>query len=63
MRVGDTSQERDVRIRSLTAKINEVQDKIYAAFSKSVGVSSIREYEETQLRQAQEQVRRGYQQI
>lgn len=47
-------QERDVQIQKLAKRINEIMDRIFEEFSRAVGVSSIREYEETQLRQAQE---------
>jgi len=47
-------QERDIQIQKLAKRINEIMDRIFEEFSRAVGVSSIREYEETQLRQAQE---------
>ena len=34
--------------------INEIVDGIYKDFSQSVGVANIREYEEKQLKEAQE---------
>lgn len=44
-------KEREVRV--LEKKINEIVDRIYKDFSKSVGVKNIREYEERQLKDAQ----------
>ncbi|KAF0900828.1 hypothetical protein E2562_035464 [Oryza meyeriana var. granulata] len=44
-------KEREVRV--LERKINEIVDRIYKDFSKSVGVKNIREYEERQLKDAQ----------
>ena len=38
--------------------MNEITDHIFRSFSTAAGVASIREYEETQLRQAQEVARR-----
>lgn len=40
-------------MRVLEKKINEIVDRIYKDFSKSVGVKNIREYEERQLKDAQ----------
>eukprot|EP00793_Prasinoderma_coloniale_P000453 PRCOL_00005438-RA len=45
-------------VESITNKIRAVEDKVFAAFSKQVGVRSIREYEETQLKRAQEEAER-----
>lgn len=45
------------RTRNITKienRINEIVDRIYKDFSESVGVANIREYEENQLREAQE---------
>eukprot|EP00262_Sarcandra_glabra_P007411 TRINITY_DN20200_c0_g1_i1.p1 TRINITY_DN20200_c0_g1~~TRINITY_DN20200_c0_g1_i1.p1 ORF type:complete len:1219 (-),score=304.96 TRINITY_DN20200_c0_g1_i1:265-3921(-) len=41
-------------IRKLEKRINEIVDRIYKDFSESVGVKNIREYEENQLKAAQE---------
>ncbi|XP_077250735.1 structural maintenance of chromosomes protein 1-like [Tasmannia lanceolata] len=41
-------------IRKLEKRINEIVDRIYKDFSASVGVKNIREYEENQLKAAQE---------
>ncbi|KAF3773284.1 Structural maintenance of chromosomes protein 1 [Nymphaea thermarum] len=40
-------------ITKLETRINEIVDRIYRDFSKSVGVNNIREYEENQLKTAQ----------
>ncbi|KAL2653551.1 hypothetical protein R1flu_021679 [Riccia fluitans] len=39
---------------NLEVRMNEIVDRIYKDFSESVGVANIREYEENQLRAAQE---------
>ncbi|XP_024540007.1 structural maintenance of chromosomes protein 1-like [Selaginella moellendorffii] len=41
-------------IDNLEKRVNDITDKIYKSFSESVGVANIREYEENQLRHAQE---------
>ncbi|KAG0580223.1 hypothetical protein M758_4G158500 [Ceratodon purpureus] len=41
-------------VAELESQINEIVDRIYKDFSASVGVANIREYEENQLRAAQE---------
>lgn len=38
----------------LQARINEVKDRIFAEFSRGVGVASIREYEEKYLKEHKE---------
>lgn len=43
---------------TLESRINEIVDRIYHDFSASVGVANIREYEENQLRAAQEMAER-----
>ncbi|GLJ44239.1 hypothetical protein SUGI_0924170 [Cryptomeria japonica] len=45
---------RSKNILKIENRINEIVDRIYKDFSQSVGVANIREYEETQLREAQE---------
>lgn len=45
---------RNKAIMKLESRINEIVDRIYKDFSKSVGVANIREYEENQLRAAQD---------
>lgn len=51
-----TSQnaKRATEIKKLEKRINEIVDRIYRDFSESVGVRNIREYEENQLKGAQE---------
>lgn len=46
--------KRNTEIRKLEKRINEIVDRIYRDFSQSVGVANIREYEEKQLKEAQE---------
>ncbi|KAK4273039.1 hypothetical protein QN277_021511 [Acacia crassicarpa] len=46
-------EKRNADIRKLEKRINEITDRIYKDFSKSVGVANIREYEENQLKSAQ----------
>ncbi|KAF6150932.1 hypothetical protein GIB67_026853 [Kingdonia uniflora] len=50
--------KRTVDISKLEKRINEIVDRIYKDFSKSVGVSNIREYEENQLKGAQQMAER-----
>ncbi|XP_057449272.1 structural maintenance of chromosomes protein 1-like [Lotus japonicus] len=45
--------KRNAELRKLEKKINEITDQIFEDFSKSVGVANIREYEENQLKDAQ----------
>ncbi|PON62633.1 Structural maintenance of chromosomes protein [Parasponia andersonii] len=45
--------KRSAEISKLEKRINEIVDRIYRDFSKSVGVANIREYEENQLKDAQ----------
>lgn len=47
-------EKRNDIIKSLENKSNEIVDRIYKDFSKSVGVKNIREYEENQLQAAQQ---------
>jgi structural maintenance of chromosome 1 len=44
---------KELEVRKLEKKINEIVDKVYRDFSISVGVKNIREYEERQLKEAQ----------
>ncbi|XP_028550354.1 structural maintenance of chromosomes protein 1 [Dendrobium catenatum] len=53
-RITKTSED----IRKLDKRINEISDRIYKEFSESVGVQNIREYEENQLKAAQEMYER-----
>ncbi|KAF8957847.1 condensin complex subunit SMC1 [Flammula alnicola] len=43
------------RIAKLSATVNAAEDGIFAAFCRKIGVSNIREYEERQLKVAQEE--------
>ncbi|XP_028765493.1 structural maintenance of chromosomes protein 1 [Neltuma alba] len=52
-KLNGTIDKRNADIRKLEKRINEITDRIYKDFSKSVGVSNIREYEENQLKSAQ----------
>ncbi|KAL0561481.1 hypothetical protein IC582_001909 [Cucumis melo] len=45
--------KRNAEISKLERRINEIVDRIYRDFSKSVGVANIREYEENQLQAVQ----------
>ncbi|KAL3685453.1 hypothetical protein R1sor_003475 [Riccia sorocarpa] len=46
--------DRSRTMSKLETRVNEIVDRIYKDFSESVGVANIREYEENQLRAAQE---------
>lgn len=48
------SAKRATDIKKLEKRINEIVDRIYKDFSESVGVRNIREYEENQLKGAQQ---------
>lgn len=50
--------KRTEEIKKLEKRINEIVDRIYKDFSRSVGVRNIREYEENQLKVAQEMYER-----
>ncbi|KAL5561912.1 hypothetical protein UlMin_031659, partial [Ulmus minor] len=45
--------KRGTEINRLEKRMNEIVDRIYKDFSRSVGVANIREYEENQLKDAQ----------
>ncbi|KAJ4726889.1 Structural maintenance of chromosomes protein [Melia azedarach] len=49
----DKIDRRTMDIKKLENRINEIVDRLYKDFSKSVGVANIREYEENQLKAAQ----------
>ncbi|MED6147276.1 Structural maintenance of chromosomes protein 1 [Stylosanthes scabra] len=49
----DAVDKRKSEISKLEKRINEITDRIYKDFSKSVGVANIREYEENRLKDAQ----------
>ncbi|KAK9820343.1 hypothetical protein WJX72_009251 [[Myrmecia] bisecta] len=46
--------ERQAKMDEKQGRINEIKDRIFAAFSKKVGVKNIREYEEQHLKRAEE---------
>jgi chromosome segregation ATPase len=46
-------EERRARIDSLQARINEVQDRIFGAFSRQVGIDNIREHMEEQAQRGE----------
>lgn len=54
MQLRGAVDKRSVQINKLEKRINEIVDRIYKDFSKSVGVANIREYEENQLKAAQD---------
>lgn len=49
----DAVDKRATEIKKLERRINEIVDRIYKDFSKTVGVENIREYEENHLKDAQ----------
>lgn len=53
LQLRDAVEKRNAELRKLEKRINEITDRIYKDFSKSVGVANIREYEENQLKDAQ----------
>lgn len=52
-KLNDDVNKKNADIRKLEKRINEITDRIYRDFSKSVGVANIREYEENRLKDAQ----------
>lgn len=54
MQLNSDVDRRRIEINRREKKINEIVDRIYKEFSKSVGVANIREYEENQLKAAQD---------
>ncbi|TKY52741.1 Structural maintenance of chromosomes protein 1 [Spatholobus suberectus] len=52
-KLNDDINKKNADIRKLEKRINEITDRIYRDFSKSVGVANIREYEENRLKDAQ----------
>ncbi|KAI4301093.1 hypothetical protein L6164_034409 [Bauhinia variegata] len=52
-KLNDAVNKRSNEVGELEKEINKITDKIYKNFSKSVGVANIREYEENQLKAAQ----------
>jgi hypothetical protein len=53
LQLRDAVEKRNKELRTLEKRINEITDRIYKEFSKSVGVANIREYEENRLKDAQ----------
>lgn len=53
MQVKDAVDKRATVISKLEKRINEIVDRIYKDFSKTVGVANIREYEENHVKAAQ----------
>ncbi|GMI69293.1 TITAN8, STRUCTURAL MAINTENANCE OF CHROMOSOMES 1 [Hibiscus trionum] len=49
----DVTDKRNKDIMKLEKRINEIVDRLFKSFSQSVGVANIREYEENQLKAAQ----------
>lgn len=43
------------QIATLSATVNEAEDEVFALFCRKIGVETIREYEEQQLKVAQEE--------
>lgn len=54
MQLKNAIAKRASKISSLEKRINDKVDRIYKNFSESVGVKNIREYEENQLKAAQQ---------
>lgn len=54
MQFKEAIDKRSTEINKLEKRINEIVDRIYRDFSRSVGVANIREYEENQLKFAQD---------
>ncbi|KAG5112791.1 hypothetical protein JHK82_036060 [Glycine max] len=52
-KLNDAVNKSNADVRKLERRINEITDRIYRDFSKSVGVANIREYEENRLKAAQ----------
>lgn len=53
LQLKDLIDKRSTDIRKLEKRINEIVDRLFKNFSQSVGVANIREYEENQLKAAQ----------
>ena len=50
----ESVKERSASIEQLAKRIGEIEDRLFSAFSLSVGVASIREYEESRVRSVEE---------
>lgn len=53
LQLKDKIDRRTTDINKLERRINEITDRLYRDFSESVGVANIREYEENQLKAAE----------
>ena len=53
LQLKDVIDKRSTVIRKLEKRINEIVDRLFKNFSQSVGVANIREYEENQLKAAE----------
>ena len=53
LQLRDAVEKRNKELHTLEKRINEITDRIYKEFSRSVGVANIREYEENRLKDAQ----------
>ena len=53
MQIKQAVDKRSTEISKLEKRINDIVDKLYKGFSKSVGVDNICEYEEKQLKISQ----------
>lgn len=58
MQLQNAINTKNREVAELESNINNIIDRIYRDFSASVGVANIREYEENQLRAAQEHAER-----
>ncbi len=58
MQLQEVITKKQMEAENLENQINKIVDRAFEKFSASVGVASIREYEENQLRGAQEMAER-----
>ena len=54
MQLGKGMDKRQQEINTVTKEIHGIEDAIFADFCRAVGVANIREYEQQQLKDAQE---------
>jgi structural maintenance of chromosome 1 len=57
-KIQKTLDELEVKMKSVTLKIRQIEESIFASFSKQVGVENIRDYEEGVLKQQQEAIKK-----
>ncbi|KJE94176.1 hypothetical protein CAOG_004858 [Capsaspora owczarzaki ATCC 30864] len=57
-RKSDAIAERTSELETLRSQLHQKEDAVFADFCKTIGVANIREYEEKQLRVAQERAKR-----